>query len=114
MEELMVKKAGKLFFAFGLKSIRLDDIAKESGILTNIINNIQRGIDENFYRSHPDIPFKAYLRVKQYTTALTHNILLDRITSPYKLVHRHTDFYLHSVTNEKGKKFISKYMNMNN
>ena len=63
----------------------------------------QLGIDENVYRSGLDIPFTAYLRVQQYTTALTHSILLITKTSRYKLMHVLTDFYLHSVTNEKGK-----------
>jgi len=200
MEELIVKKAKDLFFSYGLKSVSMDDVAKNAGVskktiykcfddknqlvqrlvsdllschkqgleqcregakdaidevllfsqtpfntvavinpgffyelkkffpvvhrliadhtqhvlIPSIIKNLEKGIEQELYRNDIDLLFTAEVRVQQILTAHNPKTFTDRILQSNKLMLQLSEFYLHGIVTQKGKKLINKYLNVNN
>lgn len=199
MGELILAKAKELFFSYGLKSVSMDDLAKQAGIskktiyqfysdkdelintivddlvqchagqLRNcqqnskdvvdevlkqssetfytwaavnqafffeleksfpdtwhkleqhkirvvrpaVVSNLEKGIGENIYRNL-DVPFTADIRLQQLSTALQPASFTSRRLNIAGLANGLTNFYLHGITTEKGKKLLNKYLKNRN
>lgn len=79
-----------------------------------VVNNLQRGIAEGFYRSELDITTTADIRITQLKFMLTRNIHYEETRNLLNNPDQINLFYLHAITNLKGKRSIDKIMNKNN
>lgn len=84
-----------------------------SYILDNIIINLKRGKEEMVYRDDIDVEFISDLRMHQLA-----NVLKPELSTSYplnidQLAEEFTVLYLHSITTEKGKKLLYKYLHQN-
>ena len=81
--------------------------------LPAIVKNIKRGIAEGYYRQDLDIAFTAVIRLQQITTALNPQAFAAK-SNTQQLMQDFSHFYLHAITNAKGKKIINTYLKQNN
>jgi len=79
-----------------------------------IVKNLKRGIAEGLYRDDLDIELTANIRLQQIATALKPVDFSERKLEPRRLMNDLTLFYLHGIVTTKGKRFINKYLNLNN
>jgi len=89
-------------------------VHRERFMLPTIIKNLKRGIEEGLYREDLDLAFTADIRLQQIATALNPMGFTHKKTEAHRLIRELTLFYLHSITTTKGKRFINKYLNLNN
>jgi AcrR family transcriptional regulator len=68
-------------------------------IQDHIQKNLLRGKEEGLYRDDLNIPLVSYLRMQLLANALRP-----------ELTHENTVLYLRSITSEKGKKLLDKYL----
>ena len=87
---------------------------KQTVLLPGIVQNLERGKKEGLYRDDLPVPFIADLRVNQLTAALQPQVVTTQKMSVSQLVYELTQFYLHSITTEKGKKRLHKYVKNRN
>jgi AcrR family transcriptional regulator len=87
---------------------------RQTFMLPTIIKNLKRGISEGLYRDDLDVDFTARIRLQQIATALKPVDFSDRKIEPRRLMNELTLFYLHGIVTTKGKRFINKYLNLNN
>jgi AcrR family transcriptional regulator len=87
---------------------------KQKSMQPTIIKNLERGIAEGLYREDLNIAFTAAIRLQQISTALNPADFSDKKMDPRQLMNDLTLFYLHSITTTKGKRIITKYLNLNN
>ena len=87
---------------------------RQAFMLPTIIENLKRGMSEGLYRDDLDVDFTAKIRLQQIETALKPNGFSDRKIEPRRLMNELTLFYLHGIVTTKGKRFINKYLNLNN
>lgn len=78
-----------------------------------IIGNLHRGVQEGYYREGLDTDLVAGIRLQQIITALDPQEFTGQKTSTQKLMNDLTEFYLHAITNNKGKQLLNKYLNGN-
>ncbi len=86
---------------------------KDKATLPCIVQNLERGIREDLYRPGLDIPFVAEVRLQQITTALRPDLFAEKNREAQKRMTALTDFYLHAITNAKGRQWIKKLNNEN-
>lgn len=79
-----------------------------------IIENLERGVKEGYYREDLKRELVAGIRLQQIITALNPQEFTGHPTSTQKLMNDLTEFYLHAITNNKGKQLLNKYLNGNN
>ncbi|RYZ44311.1 MAG: TetR/AcrR family transcriptional regulator [Sphingobacteriales bacterium] len=72
-----------------------------------IAENLETGIKAGYYRQELDTGFIADIRVEQVRDAIINKNQKDMTAET--LMQQLTEFYLHGITNEKGKKLIAKY-----
>jgi AcrR family transcriptional regulator len=87
---------------------------KQKVLVPSIIQNIRKGIDEGLYRQDIDSRFVADVRLQQIMTAFNRKTFIGKVGQSHKLMLQLTDFYLHAIGTENGKKLINKYLNVNN
>ena len=87
---------------------------RQTFMLPTITDNLKRGIAEGLYRDDLDVDFTAKIRLQQIETALKPIGFSDRKIEPRRLMNELTLFYLHGIVTTKGKRFINKYLNLNN
>lgn len=87
---------------------------RQGFMLPTLIRNIERGIEEGLYRDDLDVAFTAHIRLQQIATALKPLDFSDKKLEPRRLMRELTSFYLHAIVTTKGKRFINKYLNLNN
>lgn len=75
-----------------------------------VIANLQRGIDEGYYRSDLDLAATAQIRISQIKLLLTRNIDFTEARNLLNDPDQINLFYLHALTNAKGKKIIDKML----
>lgn len=78
-----------------------------------IIENLERGVKEGYYRDGLDKELIAGIRLQQIITALDPREFTTQATSTQKLMNDLTEFYLHAITNTKGKQLLNKYLKGN-
>lgn len=88
--------------------IKLDE-HKQKVLLPGIIENLERGKREGYYRSDVNTAFTADIRIWQLVNALQPHLLTSQRMSVSQLMQELTIFYLHGITTEKGKKLLNKY-----
>lgn len=79
-----------------------------------IIENLERGVQEGYYREGLDKELIAGIRLQQIITALNPREFAGQHISTQKLMNSLTEFYLHAITTTKGKQLLNKYLNGNN
>lgn len=82
-------------------------------ILDSIVTNLKRGKEENVYRDDIDIAFISDLRMHQLANVMKPELLISYPLNTNQLAGEFTVLYLHSITTEKGKKLLYKYLNQN-
>lgn len=82
--------------------------------LPGVIQNLKRGIKEGLYREDLDILFTANIRIHQLTSVLQSNAFTNKRMSASLAIKELTNFYLHGITTEKGKKILNKYLKNRN
>jgi len=87
---------------------------RDKMMIPAITDNLLRGRAEGIYRSDFDIDCIAAVRLQQIITALNPVGFLYKSGSGKTLMTQLTHFYLHGITNTKGKRLINKYTNLNN
>lgn len=87
---------------------------REQVILPAIIENLERGVAEGYFREGLDRKTVARIRLQQVMTALNPQEFTGQPVSTQKLMNDLTEFYLHAITNNKGKQLLDKYLNGNN
>jgi AcrR family transcriptional regulator len=87
---------------------------KSAVLLPGIINNLERGKNEGLYRDDINKAFTADIRIHHLTTALQPHLLTSQRMSVSQLMAELTLFYLHSITTEKGKNRLTKYLKNRN
>lgn len=78
-----------------------------------IIGNLHRGVQEGYYREGLDTDLVAGIRLQQIFTALDPQVFTGKKTSTQELMNDLTEFYLHAITNNKGKQLLNKYLKGN-
>ena len=74
-----------------------------------IINNLERGIAEGFFRADLPLQFTADMRLHQISTAIDPVNFSEKKYDVHQLMMSFTDFYLHAITTKEGKELINKY-----
>lgn len=82
-------------------------------ILDSIVTNLKRGKEENVYRDDIDIAFISDLRMHQLANVMKPELLTSYPLNIDHLAGEFTVLFLHSITTEKGKKLLYKYLNQN-
>ncbi|MFZ5552466.1 MAG: TetR/AcrR family transcriptional regulator [Bacteroidota bacterium] len=86
---------------------------KKTFMLSKIISNLKRGINEGLFRSDINVEIIARMRLEQIQIVLdpfifpSHNITIKEIHSQLLLQ------YLYGITTLKGHKLINKYLKIN-
>ncbi|MBX2921605.1 MAG: TetR/AcrR family transcriptional regulator [Chitinophagaceae bacterium] len=78
-----------------------------------VVRNLERGMSEGYYRPELDIAATAAIRMAQLKLLITRNIYVETgnlLNDPDQI----NLFYLHAITNSKGKKIIDKILDKNN
>lgn len=92
---------------------QLDQLS-DSICLPLIIQNLEKGIEQGYYRENLDVRATALIRASQIKLMVTRSFS-DSITD--NLLKQPSDinlFYLHAITNSKGKKAIDNYLKKEN
>lgn len=76
-----------------------------------VISNLQRGISEGYYRTDLDLAATANIRISQLKLLLTRNVNFTEARNLLSNPDQVNLFYLHAITNSKGKKIIDKMLN---
>jgi AcrR family transcriptional regulator len=79
-------------------------------VLEGIIHNLERGKIEGYYREDIDADFIADLRMQQIVNLLQPQFLIRNPKNIHHLAEELTMLYLHSITTEKGKNLLYKYV----
>jgi AcrR family transcriptional regulator len=79
-----------------------------------IVANLERGVSEGHYRGDLNKNLIAGIRLQQIITALDPKEFTGQNISTQQLMNDLTEFYLHAITNNKGKQLLNKYLNGNN
>jgi AcrR family transcriptional regulator len=87
---------------------------RQQVVLPAIIENLERGVAEGYYREGLDKQTVAHIRLQQIITALNPQEFTGQATGTQKLMNDLTEFYLHAITTKKGKQLLNKYINGNN
>lgn len=82
--------------------------------LPGVVQNLKRGVREGLYRDDMDVAFVANIRIHQLTSVLQSHVFVNKTTSSAQAVKELTNFYLHGITTEKGKKLLNKYLKNRN
>lgn len=82
---------------------------RQHHVYAAIVNNLERGIEEENYREDIEPSFLANMRLQQITTALNPVLFPGKKMEGSKLMQELTLFYLHGIGTPKGKKLIDKY-----
>ena len=80
-------------------------------ILKGIILNLRRGKKEGNYREDIDNALVSDLRFHQLINVMRPELLTSHELNVTQLARECTVLYLHSITTEKGKKLLEKYLN---
>lgn len=89
-------------------------VHREQVMLPAIIENLERGVAEGYFRAGLDTKTVARIRLQQIMTALNPQEFTGQPASTQKLMNDLTEFYLHAITTTKGKQLLTKYLNGNN
>lgn len=76
-----------------------------------VMNNLEKGIGEGYYRTELDIAATAAIRMAQLKLLITRNIYYAETGILLNDPDQINLFYLHAITNAKGKKIIDKIKN---
>lgn len=79
-----------------------------------VVNNLERGISEGFYRPGLDISTTADIRITQLKLMLARNIFYQETKSLLNNPEQINLFYLHAITTSKGKRNIDRILDRNN
>lgn len=84
---------------------------KKTTLLPFILTNLNRGIEEEYFRKDIQLPFTGEMRLQQIATSLDPGRLFDKNYQAGEMLMTFTIFYLHAITTTKGKNLIQKYIN---
>lgn len=87
---------------------------RQQVMLPAIVENLERGAAEGYFRAGLDLKTTAHIRLQQIMTALNPQEFGGPAASTQKLMNDLTEFYLHAITTTKGKQLVTKYLNGNN
>lgn len=87
---------------------------RQQVMLPAILENLERGIEEGYYRENLNKELTATVRMQQIITALNPQEFTGQNISTQKLMNDLTEFFLHAITTNKGKQLLTKYLNGNN
>lgn len=76
-----------------------------------VVNNLEKGVSEGYYRTDIDISATADIRITQLKLMLTRNINYIETRNLLNNPDQINLFYLHAITSPKGKKMIDKMIN---
>lgn len=80
-------------------------------IYPNIISNLERGEKEELYRELDNKQLIADIRFHQFKSAFENQVYSGRLNTA-ELILELSHFYLHAITNTKGKKLIPHVINI--
>jgi AcrR family transcriptional regulator len=83
-------------------------------LVPSITANLETGIAQQVYRPEIDIDLMTDVRVQQILTAFGLEPSSQRWLQRDDLLMELTVFYMHGIATVKGKKMISKFINVNN
>jgi AcrR family transcriptional regulator len=87
---------------------------RQKVLLPGITSNLQKGIAEGFYREDLNIGFTAGMRIHQLQTALQPGVFAGVKMNVSQVMKELTNFYLHGISTDKGKKLLNKYLKNRN
>lgn len=90
------------------------ELHREKILFPGILANLEKGKTEHLYRVDIDVLFTAEIRIHQLRNALNPRQFTERRVSVSQLAGGLTQFYLQSITTEKGKKILHKYLKNKN
>ena len=76
-----------------------------------MIKKKKKGIREGLYRSEIDIQFMAAVFIHYHISVIQTNTLSHHGRSASQVFQEITQFFLHGICTEKGKKQLNKYLN---
>jgi AcrR family transcriptional regulator len=85
-------------------------VYKKEFLIPCFETNLQRGINEGFFRTELDIPFTAEIRLQQINAWFNQDEFSSHAQRQLQLQQDLTLFYLHGISTTKGKQVITKYL----
>ena len=85
---------------------------KEEKILKMVVENLQKGIEQELYRKDMDIRIIAKLRVEQVEMAFNPSIFPPDKFKPVQVQMQLLDHFMHGISTLKGHKLINKYKHL--
>lgn len=82
---------------------------REKVLLPGILRNLEKGKAEGYYRGDLNTQLTAGIRIGQLVSVLQPQQLTGQRMNVNELMQELTQFYLHGITTEKGKKLLNKY-----
>lgn len=82
-------------------------------VLSKIIDNLNRGVQENLYRKDIQVEIIGRMRLEQIQIALDPMVFPHEKFSIKEINRQLLLQYLHGITTLKGHKLINKYLNIN-
>ncbi len=82
--------------------------------LPSIINNLTKGIAQGYYRQDLDVNMTAVIRLMQLKLMVTRSLGDPASASLLHQPEQINLFYLHAITNPKGKKLMDNYLKKQN
>ncbi len=86
---------------------------KESSMYKVIRNNLERGIQEGYYRTEMYLEIISRMRIEHIDMAFSHSILPANKYSVLQVMNELTEHYLYGICTLKGHRLINKYKQIN-
>lgn len=80
-------------------------------VLTKIVENMQRGIAEGYYRSDVNIEILSRMRIEQVDMTFNYDIYPPTEFQFHKVMEELTFHFLYGLVNQKGYELINQYKN---
>eukprot|EP00696_Hemimastix_kukwesjijk_P005165 gnl/Hemi2/16566_TR5552_c0_g1_i1.p1 gnl/Hemi2/16566_TR5552_c0_g1~~gnl/Hemi2/16566_TR5552_c0_g1_i1.p1 ORF type:complete len:165 (+),score=14.10 gnl/Hemi2/16566_TR5552_c0_g1_i1:35-496(+) len=91
------------------KAYKILDTHKKGFMYREVMQNLQRGIQEGLYRPTIDTDIVTKTRLVAMMMPFDHELFPTSKYSVPAVMHELTNFFLHGITNAKGQKMIEKY-----
>lgn len=91
------------------KAYKILDVHKRQFMYHEVMKNLQRGIEEGFYRPEINMDILSKLRMEAVMMPFNHEIFPPSKYSITTVMQELTSHFLYGITNTKGQKMIEKY-----
>ena len=86
---------------------------RESNLYKVIWHNLERGIEEGYYRKEINLEIITRMRIEQIDIAFSHNLFPSNKYSVFKVMNELTEHYLYGICTLKGHRLVNKYKQIN-